>query len=113
MFGAFGIWSWLCGASWLSDNVYGLSNGSGSGENKGFREPENMTEDHSKISSEENFENAVGESDTASTLNENLSTSMQVVPSVTVSRVLRLVYCKFSQSISLLKLLFLFNSLQG
>lgn len=73
----------------IEDNVYGLSNGSGSGENKGFREPENMTEDHSKISSEENFENAVGESDTASTLNENLSTSMQVVPSVTVSRALR------------------------
>ncbi|XP_061963259.1 protein PTST homolog 3, chloroplastic isoform X2 [Populus nigra] len=73
----------------IEDNVYGLSNGSGSGESKGFREPENMTEDHSKISSEENFENAVGESDTASTLNENLSTSMQVVPSVTVSRTLR------------------------
>lgn len=73
----------------IEDNVYGLSNGSGSGESKGFREPENMTEDHSKISSEENFENAVGESDTASTLNENLSTSMQVVPSVTVSRALR------------------------
>lgn len=73
----------------IEDNVYGLSNGSGSGESKGFREPENMTEDHSKISSEENFENAVGESDTASTLNENLSTSMQVVPSVTVSCALR------------------------
>ncbi|KAH8505691.1 hypothetical protein H0E87_012782 [Populus deltoides] len=73
----------------IEDNVYGLSKGSGSGESKGFREPENMTEDHSKISSEENFENAVGGSDTASTLNENLSTSMQVVPSVTVSRALR------------------------
>lgn len=73
----------------IEDNVHGLSNGSGSGESKGFREPENMTEDHSKISSEENYENAVGESDTTSTLNENLLTSMQVVPSVTVSQALR------------------------
>lgn len=101
MFGAFRIWSWLGGASWLSDNFYGLSNESGSGESKGFREPQDMTEDHSKISSEENFEDAVGESDTASTLNGNLSTSMQVLPSVTVSHTLRLVYCTFSQSISL------------
>lgn len=73
----------------IEDNVHGLSNGSGSGESKGFREPENMAEDHSKISSEENYENAVGESDTTSTLNENLLTSMQVVPSVTVSQALR------------------------
>ncbi|KAL3585966.1 hypothetical protein D5086_012833 [Populus alba] len=73
----------------IEDNVHGLSNGSGSGESKGFREPENMTEDHSKISSEENYENAVGESDTTSTLNENLLTSMQVVPSVRVSQALR------------------------
>lgn len=50
-----------------------------------------MTEDHSKISSEEHYENAVGESDTTSTLNENLLTSMQVVPSVTASQALRLV----------------------
>ncbi|KAJ6742526.1 S-ADENOSYLMETHIONINE SYNTHASE 2 [Salix viminalis] len=73
----------------IEDNFYGLSNESGSGESKGFREPQDMTEDHSKISSEENFEDAVGESDTASTLNGNLSTSMQVLPSVTVSHTLR------------------------
>ncbi|KAJ6331256.1 hypothetical protein OIU76_009769 [Salix suchowensis] len=73
----------------IEDNFYGLSNESGSGESKGFREPQDMTEDHSKISSEENFEDAIGESDTASTLNGNLSTSMQVLPSVTVSHTLR------------------------
>ncbi|KAF9680238.1 hypothetical protein SADUNF_Sadunf06G0100600 [Salix dunnii] len=69
-----------------TDNVYSLSDGSGSGESKGFREPRDMTEDHSKISSEESFEDAVGASDTVSTLNGNLSTSM---PSVTVSHTLR------------------------
>ncbi|XP_011006623.1 PREDICTED: uncharacterized protein LOC105112586 [Populus euphratica] len=73
----------------IEGNVYGLSHGSGSGESKGIREPENMTEFHSKILTDGNFENAFGESDTASILNGSLSTLMQVVPSLTVSHTVR------------------------
>ncbi|KAJ6968680.1 hypothetical protein NC653_036608 [Populus alba x Populus x berolinensis] len=38
----------------IEGNVYGLSHGSGSGESKGIREPEKMTEFHSKILTEGN-----------------------------------------------------------
>ncbi|CAK7343184.1 unnamed protein product [Dovyalis caffra] len=72
----------------IEDKIFGLSNESASGESKGFRGPENMTGVLSKISSEENFEHSVGESDTASS-SGSLWTSMQVVPSVTVSHPLR------------------------
>jgi hypothetical protein len=90
-----------------------LSHGSGSGESKGIRELENMIEFHSKILTEGNFENAFGESDTATILNGSLSTLMQVLPSFTVSHTVRLVHCIFSETTPFFKFLFSFKLLHN